>query len=63
MEAWLCKTCGSLMTRAEAFEGRCRRRPRLRDCPLRPPAANDDMPIGPVAVGTIDDSRQGELRW
>jgi len=51
------------MTRAEAFEGRCRRRPRLRDCPLRPPAANDDMPIGPVAVGTIDDSRQGELRW
>lgn len=63
MEAWFCQVCGTLMAYSDAMLGRCCQQPRRRDCPLRPAPANDNTPVGVVAVGTIDDPRQGGLPW
>ncbi|HEY2620818.1 MAG TPA: hypothetical protein VGI78_26010 [Acetobacteraceae bacterium] len=51
------------MAYSDAMLGRCCQQPRRRDCPLRPAPANDNTPVGVVAVGTIDDPRQGGLPW
>lgn len=69
MECFFCKACAVMLTRARAYGGVCCQRPRRRDCPLpRPPANEEDYPFGVppglVALGTIDDRRQGEIfQW